>query len=360
MKKLNKLLLAFLLPAAALLNSCDKELSDASSSPEQSSGTLAEQDSLPVAAVVAGTVDSGYKDGPALEARFSPIIDVATRSNGEVYIMESSRIRKLKNGVVSTVAGTGVPGYKNGPAETAQFNDLRSIGVCKDGTVYVIDKGSNSIRKITPNGTVSTYAGGPVSSTPPVVQERTYDLKYLTVADDGSVYFTETGSVNPETEEYLFAIRKISPQGVYSTIEEGRAFAFNSVDEFEDVEIDANDNLFSWLRGRAFNGIFKVAPDGTRRNVYSVFFIFGPSYLTVNSGGELYFTGPKDVIYAPYPSSEDDAAEPEIVAIVGDDFDDFAGQEEEERDGKDIRGMDAFGNDFYVGYGSQLKKVTLP
>lgn len=358
MKTKYNYLLAFGVAGAVLIQSCDKEVLSSSNDVSGKNELGAAQDSLPVAVVIAGTTDSGFKDGPALQAKFSTIIDVATRSNGEVYIMETSRIRKLKDGIVSTVAGTGVPGYKDGAAKTAQFNDLQSIAVCKDGTVYVIDKGSNSIRRITSNGVVSTYVGGAENKHDRVIKEKIYDLKYVATGDDGTLYFTEKGLLDPDTEEYLYAIRKITPSGVYTTVREERAFAFNTVDEYADLDVRKNGDIYVANYGRNINDILQFAPDGSYiDNVFNMFFVYGPANLTlVGTKEELYFSGRKDVIYAPYPSGDEELGEPKIVAIAGDDL---TNGEEEGNDGKNVKGIDAIDNDLYIGYGTQLKKVTL-
>jgi len=62
--------------------------------------------------------------------------------------------------VVSTLAGTGTKGFADGAASTAQFNSPIHVAVDSSGTVYVADAINNRIRKITPAGVVSTFAGG--------------------------------------------------------------------------------------------------------------------------------------------------------------------------------------------------------
>ena len=88
-----------------------------------------------------------------------------------MYIADQSaqRIRKLDHGVVSTVAGSGAPissglsvdgGYRDGPALQARFSEPSGIAVGADGSVYVADMMNHCIRRLR-GGVVTTYAGAP-------------------------------------------------------------------------------------------------------------------------------------------------------------------------------------------------------
>jgi len=82
-------------------------------------------------------------------------------TSGNVYVADSGnhRIRKITAGrVVSTLAGS-TRGFANGAGTWAGFNDLSGVAVDTSGNVYVADYGNNRIRKITANGVVSTLAG---------------------------------------------------------------------------------------------------------------------------------------------------------------------------------------------------------
>jgi hypothetical protein len=119
------------------------------------------------ATVFAGAAGTGYKNGSIEEAQFSSPTGLALFNN-ELYIADQAnhKIRKinLETGEVSTVAGAGDKiygerGFLDGSALEAQFNSPTAVVVDLDGTVYVADSENHAIRKIS-NGVVSTLAGG--------------------------------------------------------------------------------------------------------------------------------------------------------------------------------------------------------
>ena len=109
----------------------------------------------------------GYIDATGTNAEFSNLNGIAVDSSGNVYVSDSDygtyqnrrMIRKITaDGVVSTLAG-GSPGYNDGVGAAAQFDDPQGLAVDAGGTVYVAD--SSGIRKVAPDGTVTTWAGSP-------------------------------------------------------------------------------------------------------------------------------------------------------------------------------------------------------
>jgi len=111
---------------------------------------------------LAGLGTAGYANGAGVTAQFNNPSGVAVDSAGTVYVADTNnnRIRKvLPDGMVSTLAGSGTLGFADGVAATAQFNFPNGIAVDSTGTVYVADSFNHRIRKIQPDGTVSTLAG---------------------------------------------------------------------------------------------------------------------------------------------------------------------------------------------------------
>jgi len=166
-----------------------------------------------VNSVVASGADRvGFKDGPIKDALFRGPNNMAIDKAGNIFIADADnyRIRKITPaGIVSTVAG-GKAGYKDGPARKARFGYPTGVAVDDDGNLYVADRGTHTIRKITPAGVVSTIAG---NVNPGYADGRgimSHFKEPIGVAVyKGVVYVTDSGNN---------AIRKIMPDGRILTL----------------------------------------------------------------------------------------------------------------------------------------------
>lgn len=110
----------------------------------------------------AGSGTAGFADGDACEASFYNPAGIATDPSGNVYIADTQNhaIRKIDvDGRVTTLAGTGNPGFEDGPALSAQFFFPTALAVDKKGNVFVADTRNQLIRMITLKGEVTTLAG---------------------------------------------------------------------------------------------------------------------------------------------------------------------------------------------------------
>jgi sugar lactone lactonase YvrE len=171
--------------------------------------------------VAGGESAWGYRDGPARTALFRDPEGLVIDRAGTLYIADTwnHRIRKLTaDGQVSTVAGTTagaapMGGYRDGPAAEAQFSGLEGLAVDASGTLYVADTDNRRIRRIGRDGIVTTVAGSGNDATTdgPAAQAAFRAPRGIAVAPDGSVYITET---------YVGAgaLRKIRPDGIVETI----------------------------------------------------------------------------------------------------------------------------------------------
>ena len=114
---------------------------------------------------IAGTGDAGSSgdNGPATQAQLSEPSGLAQDSQGNLYIVDSTnaRIRKLiPNGIITTIAGNGAIGFSgdNGPATQAQLGILTGVAVGPDGSVYIADPQNRRVRRVTA-GKITTFAG---------------------------------------------------------------------------------------------------------------------------------------------------------------------------------------------------------
>ncbi|UJF31587.1 stalk domain-containing protein [Paenibacillus hexagrammi] len=106
-----------------------------------------------------GFPTGGFLNGKASESFFNEPSAIAVDGNGNVYVADAGNhaIRKIDTkGQVTTLAGNGVMGNKDGKGTEAQFDHPTDLAVTTDGIVYVADTLNHEIRKITPDGTVST------------------------------------------------------------------------------------------------------------------------------------------------------------------------------------------------------------
>jgi sugar lactone lactonase YvrE len=113
--------------------------------------------------VLAGDGHPGVRDGAPFSARFSDPFGVAAAADGTVYIADAGDAQRIRgispDGTVSTVAG-GSLGYADGPGASARFSTPSGVALAPDGVLYVADTGNNAVRRIMPDGVVSTLAGG--------------------------------------------------------------------------------------------------------------------------------------------------------------------------------------------------------
>lgn len=100
---------------------------------------------------LAGSGEAGYAEGSGVEAQFNFPSGLAVDSAGNLYVADAFNhcIRKITpQGVVSTLAGNGSSGYADGPGAQAQFNLPAGVAVDASGNVYVADEGNHCVRKI--------------------------------------------------------------------------------------------------------------------------------------------------------------------------------------------------------------------
>lgn len=112
---------------------------------------------------LAGGGERGYRDGPGAEARFDGASGLATDAQGNVLVVESAgRIRLItKEGMVTTLAGTNKGGSADGPVATASFDEPTGIAVAPNGDLFVLEPHGPRVRKISGGHVVTIVRGIP-------------------------------------------------------------------------------------------------------------------------------------------------------------------------------------------------------
>ena len=192
----------------------------------------------------------GDSDGMGSNARFTYPAAIATDTLGNLYVADSMRhtIRKITPaGAVSTLAGIpGSQGWIDAPGASALFNAPSGLVVDSQGNVYVADSSNDLIRKITPTGVVSTFAG--VRNCSNYVDGAGTvacfdDPAGITIDSANNLYVADTGNN---------VIRKISPQGFVTTLaglgrQAGSSDGTGSVARLDGptgIAFDANGTLY--------------------------------------------------------------------------------------------------------------------
>lgn len=149
-----------------------------------------------VVTTLAGST-AGYVDGTGTSALFHYPTGIAIDAIGNLYIADShnDRIRKINIvGIVSTLAGSTY-GYANGTGTSAQFATPYSIAIDTAGDLYVSDRDNNSIRKVSPTGVVSTFAGSTQGYTDGIGSAAQFSRPHGVALDsDGNIYVADTSN----------------------------------------------------------------------------------------------------------------------------------------------------------------------
>lgn len=114
---------------------------------------------------VAGTGTPGFTNGTKELAQFYFPTYLTVDSTGNVFVIDYGNkvVRKIDtSGMVTTALGSGQFGYKDGPADSAKFSAMGGLVFDDHGDLYVSDIFNNRIRKLSPDGNVTTFAGGGV------------------------------------------------------------------------------------------------------------------------------------------------------------------------------------------------------
>jgi len=251
----------------------------------------------------AGQAPYGAADGPALSARFHTPVGVGVDAAGNVFVADSvnNTIRRISTGgVVTTLAGlAGTAGSADGVGSAARFSDPEGLAVDAQGNIYVTDLGNRTIRKVTPDGAVTTLAGlaGAFGAADGIGSEARFVYPTAIAVDGaGTAYVAD-----------VYTVRKISPAGVVTTLAGaagvgGTADGTGSEARFDRVEgiaVDAQGNVYVTDEGA--HTIRKISPAGVVTTLAGMARVGGdtdgtgtaasflaPGGLAVDAGGTLY------------------------------------------------------------------------
>jgi len=224
--------------------------------------------------------------GPATQAQLNEPLGVAVDAKGVVYIADTfnNRIRRVgPEGIITTFAGTGIPGFSGdgGPGAQATLSTPSGVAVDTKGAVYIADSGNGCIRRVGPDGIITTFAGGggggpwvPVGESPgrspsgigdggPAAQARLMRPSGVAVDAKGVVYIADSGNDR---------IRRVGPSGIITTFAggggrglgggSGLATEFD-LDSPTGVAVDAKGGVYIADSDRF--QISRVGPDGIIR-----------------------------------------------------------------------------------------------
>jgi sugar lactone lactonase YvrE len=194
---------------------------------------------------IAGSGIEGFRNGNRTQAQFNYPAGLAVDVNLNIYVAdkENHNIRKISaSGQVTTIAGSGYSGFRNGVGSNALFSSPTGIAIDSIGNLYVAEYGNSMIRKIDTNNVVTTFAGSDYG----FIDGSRLESKFaqpsgLTFDNVGNLYIADNGNNR---------IRKISSSGVVTTIAgsnsgylEGRGILarFNAPKK---ISIDLNGNLY--------------------------------------------------------------------------------------------------------------------
>jgi len=240
--------------------------------------------------------DSNGDGGPALSALFSQAEGIAVDKLGDIYVADAAdnRVRKISpDGAIQTIAGTGAAGFSGdgGPAAAALLNQPYGLALDLLGNLYVADLGNARVRKISPDGTIHTVAGGGQTVpggnvSAPALSVELLEPRNIAAGADGSFYISDFAANT---------VYRVSPTGILSTLAGNGNAGFSG---------DGSTAMLAQLRAPAglatdAAGNVYIADSGNNRVrevshgvISTVFSVAAPTGVAINDAGTLYIASP--------------------------------------------------------------------
>jgi sugar lactone lactonase YvrE len=254
----------------------------------------------------------GGDGGTATEAKLAAPAGVAADSAGNVYIADTrnNRIREvIAGGAIRTVAGNGVPGFSGdgGPAASAALSGPQGVAVDSAGNLYIADTNNLRIRKVTPEGVISTFAGGGTASDLgvkiPATSAQLVTVNSVAVDRQGNVYLADRAVHRVSTDGTITTVVGSTPAGRFNegclSNGDGGPASAASVCSPKGLAIDPAGNLYitesySYVRRVTTDGIINTfAGNGSLGSTGDAgparsAAIGNPFGITVDATGNLY------------------------------------------------------------------------
>ncbi|MGQ0811306.1 MAG: NHL domain-containing protein, partial [Nitrospiraceae bacterium] len=202
-------------------------------------GTGAQRSTEGLPAVVTTIAGNGIAafsgdGGPAAAAQLNFPYATVQAPDGTLFVTDTtnSRIRRIApDGTISTVAGNGTAGSSGdgGPATAAQLNFPIGLAVSPDGSLYIADFSNHRVRRVAPNGIITTAAGTGVvgfgGDGGPAIAAQLNRPFGVAVAPDGSLYISESGVFPSNGTGHR--VRRVGPDGLITTVAGTGTWGFN-------------------------------------------------------------------------------------------------------------------------------------
>lgn len=221
------------------------------------------------AATITSIAGGGHNGHFATRVNLTAPKALSITAGGTIYVLDNSLVRRIdSDATIHTIGGQLGMGYEGdgGPATSARFNYPTDIAATADGTVYIADNANHRVRRITPDGSITTVAGNGSSAGQVVdgAQGTATSLKFpRSVAVDaaGTLYIADTGNN---------LIRRLNTDGTLSIVAGGGsdfadgAFALEAqLGSIQGLEVDATGVLY-WTDG---SRIRRLGADGRTATV---------------------------------------------------------------------------------------------
>jgi len=302
------------------------------------------------AAVCANAQSPALNFDPISVTTVAPPVDYLgpADASGNIFIGTNHSVKRINpNGTITVIAGTGVSGYVDGPGTSAQFSTINGLVLDAAGNIYVGDTYNYAIRKITPAGVVSTLAGnGTAGYVDDIGAAARFNGPKGIVIDAAGNLFAADGST----------IRKITPAAVVSTFA-SRASSSNALNDPADMAIDLQGNLYVQ---QVYGSLLKFTSAGVVSYLEPVEYTGFKQGVAVDKLGNIYVpvygvSGiSTDIIYKIFPSV---VAAPIAGSFWG--YKDSTGAEAQFLNATHLS-LDPADNNIYVSDVNGVRKISKP